>query len=160
MARRAVPYRTASKENYQAFCKDYPGVNLSYLEWSSIIYTGNMAFRDYLLETGERAKLPWGFGEYMVAKKKKKKTKTLPDGTEKMNLSINWKATKELGKKIYHLNHHTEGFNFYWKWDLRTARFYQATAWRFKAARVTSRLINHYVHLPGYQHLYKEWDSL
>lgn len=160
MPRKTVEYRTASKENYRSFTLAYPEIKLSFTEWANIIYTFNYNFRDYMLESGDRAKMPFGFGDFMVGKKKKKRYKILPTGEEKINLSINWKATKEHGKYIYHTNVHTGGFNFYWRWEPRTARIYQAHIWRFKASRITSRLLTHYLNQSGYQHLYKEWGAV
>lgn len=160
MPRKKIEYRTASRENYTLFCHTYPDIALSFTQWATIIYTFNYNFRDHLLESGDRVKMPWGFGDFMVAKKKKKKTKILPDGTEKINLSINWKASRAAGKRIYHLNYHTEGYNFYWRWEPRTARIYQPQVWRFTPSRVSSRLLCHYLKQPGYQHLYKEWDRI
>lgn len=156
--RRPVSYRTASRRSYENFRLAFPSLPLTYQQWASIIYTFNYNFRDHLLESGERAKMPWGFGDFMVAKKKKKRYKTLPDGTERVNLSINWKATREEGKYIYYLNDHTEGYNFYWRWEPKSARFYNSSIWYFKPSRISSRLITHYLSQPGYQDLYQCWD--
>lgn len=156
--RTAKEFRTASKENYQDFIQTYPDAPLSFMQWSTVVYTFNYNFRDHLLETGDRAKMPWGFGDFMVSKKKKKTYKILPDGTEKINLSINWKATRELGKRVYHLNHHTEGYSYYWRWEPATARFYNSSIWYFRPCRLTSRLLNHYLSQPEYQHIYRNWD--
>jgi hypothetical protein len=39
----------------------------------SSLYSFNEALREYILETGESVKLPFGFGEISINKKKKKK---------------------------------------------------------------------------------------
>jgi hypothetical protein len=156
--RKAVEYRTASRENYQCFIDDHPEVKVSFTQWANIIYTFNYAFRDYMLETGSKARMPYGFGDFMVAKKKKKTYKTLPDGTERINLSIDWKKTREMGKHIYHTNRHTGGFNFYWRWENKNAKIYQKVIWYFKPSRITSRLITHYINqYPQSQYLYQQW---
>jgi hypothetical protein len=153
-------YRTASRENYTLFQELHPGTGLSFSQWQNIIYHFNYAFRDHLLETGGKAKLPWGFGNFCIGKKKLKKYKTLPNGTQKINLRINWKRTREEGRYIYHTNFHTDSYNFYWRWEPRSCRFYQSSIWRFKPARETSRLLTHYLNQEGYQHLYREWDAI
>ena len=106
-----IDWRSASKENYNNFCKKNPSIKLTFDEWRDIIYTYNEAFKEYILETGERAKLPFGFGEFSINKKKRRKMKGV-DGKEFVNLPIDWKKTKEKGKRIYNFNFHTEGYFF------------------------------------------------
>lgn len=161
MSRSAVDWRTASKDNYIAFKKDHPEIDLDFDDWKLIIYRYMDLFRDELLETGEKRRLPAGFGEFAVSKKKKKKIKIRPeDNKQFINLSIDWKKTKEKGKRIYHFNYDTEGFSFYWKWFKLSARFRFWDLWYFKPSRVTSRMITHYVRIDEeYQHKYCEWES-
>ncbi len=78
-------WRQASKENYEVFCKRYPQINITFKTWSNIIYQYNYNFRDYILETGLKAKLPWGVGEFAVKKNKLKKFVQF-DGIEKIKL--------------------------------------------------------------------------
>ena len=110
-----IDWRSASKENYNNFCKKNPSIKLTFDEWRNIIYTYNEAFKEYILETGERAKLPFGFGEFSINKKKRRKMKGV-DGKEFVNLPIDWKKTREKGKRIYNFNFHTEGYFFGWVW--------------------------------------------
>lgn len=154
-----IDWRSASKENYNNFCKKNPSVKLTFDEWRNIIYTYNEAYKEYILETGERAKLPYGFGEFSINKKKRRKMKGL-DGKEFVNLPIDWKKTKEKGKRIYNFNYHTEGFFFGWYWFKETARFKFSNLWYFKASRTTSRLLSHYINTDSkYQHIYHEWKK-
>lgn len=156
----AIEYRQASKDNWKRFCEEFPDINLSYLDWSNIIYNFNYNLRDYCLETGDKIKLPWGFGDIAISKKKRKKRITLPNGEERINLAIDWKKTKELGKRIYHFNFHTNGFNFKWKWFPSSGRFKGHYVWVFKPSRISSRLISHYVNVENQQFKYKEWESI
>lgn len=150
----------ASKENWVRFCTEFPDIKLSYLDWSNIIYTFNYNFRDHCLDTGEVTRLPWGFGDVCVSKKKRKKVIVLPNGQEKINLAIDWKNTKKAGKRIYHFNHHTNGFYFKWKWFPQTGRFRHHTLWVFRPSRLSSRMINHYVRQEGQPAKYREWDNV
>jgi nucleoid DNA-binding protein len=75
MPRVSVDWRSASKENYKDFCKKHKTISLSYDEWSKIIYTFNESFKEYILETGEKVKFPFGFGEFAINKKKRKQTR-------------------------------------------------------------------------------------
>lgn len=154
-----IDWRSASKENYNNFCKKNPSIKLTFDEWRNIIYTYNEAFKEYILETGEKAKLPYGFGEFSINKKKRRKTKGL-DGKEFVNLPIDWKKTKEKGKRIYNFNFHTEGFFFGWIWFKASTRFKHSHLWYFKPCRNTSRLLSHYIKTNDkYQHIYHEWKK-
>jgi len=158
MTRVKVEWRSASKSNYELFKKKHPSIELTYNEWKKIIYTYNEMYKIHLLETGDKAKFPYGFGEFAVGKKKRKKIIT-HNGEERINLPIDWKKTKEKGKIIYNFNYHTEGFYFGWQWFRDAATFKHSTLWHFKPYRLTSRLITTYVNSDDkYQHIYKQWN--
>ena len=153
-----VDWRSASVENYKSFCKKNPSIKLTFDDWRNIIYSFNEAFRNYILETGEKAKLPFGFGEFSINKKKRRKKKGLND--EFINLPIDWKKTKEKGPYIYNFNYHTEGFFFGWLWFKETSRLRNTKLWYFKPSRVTSRMLSHYIKTDEkYQHMYHEWKK-
>lgn len=157
MPRTKVEWRSASKENYNDFCRKHPSTTLTFDEWKTIIYTFTHSFREYILETGERARLPYGFGEFSINKKKRRKVKGV-NGKEFINLPVDWKRTKEKGKIIYNFNFHTEGYFFGWMWFKFTVRFKYGDLWYFKPSRTTSRLLAHYVKVNDkYQHLYHSW---
>ena len=75
MSRVAVDWRSASKKNYEDFNKKHPLISLTFDEWRNILYGFNESFKHYILETGEKEKLPTGFGEFSINKKKRRKTK-------------------------------------------------------------------------------------
>ena len=155
-----VDWRSSSKESYNQFCKKHQAIKLTFDEWRNILYTYNESFKEYILETGEKAKLPYGFGEFSINKKKRKRLKNNIDGKEFVNLAIDWQKTKEKGKHIYNFNYHTEGFFFGWMWFKATARFKNSDLWYFKPSRLTSRLLSHYLKTNDkYQHIYNQWKS-
>ena len=159
MPRVKIDWRSSSKDNYKSFCKKHPRVKLTFDEWRNIIYSFNEAFKNYILETGEKAKLPFGFGEFSVNKKKRKKFKKV-DGVDVINLPIDWQKSKEKGKRIYNFNYHTEGYFFGWMWFRETARLKHTNLWYFKPTRTTSRLLSHYIKTDEkYQHIYREWKK-
>jgi len=158
--RTKIDWRSSSKENYNKFCKNYPSIKLTYDEWRNILYTFNESFKEYILETGDRAKLPYGFGEFSINKKKRRRLKNNIDGKEFVNLPIDWQKTKEKGKVIYNFNYHTEGYFFGWMWFKQTARFKNSDLWYFKPSRLTSRLLSHYIKTNDkYQNIYREWKK-
>ena len=153
-----IDWRTASKENYNNFCKKHPSVKLTFDEWRNIIYSYNEHFKNYILETGEKAKLPFGFGEFSINKKNRRKKIGL--NNEFVNLPIDWQKTKEKGKVIYNFNYHTEGFFFGWMWFKGSARLKNVDLWYFKPSRTTSRLLSHYIKTnEKYQHIYRQWKN-
>jgi nucleoid DNA-binding protein len=159
MPRVKIDWRSSSKDNYKIFCKKHPLIKLTFDEWRNIIYSFNEAFKNYILETGEKAKLPLGFGEFSINKKKRKKFKQV-DGVEVINLPIDWQKSKEKGKRIYNFNYHTEGYFFGWMWFRETARLKHTNLWYFKPTRTTSRLLSHYIKTDEkYQHIYREWKK-
>jgi len=157
--RTKIDWRSSSKENYNNFCKKHPTIKLTFDQWRNIIYSYTDAFKEYILETGEKAKLPFGFGEFSINKKKRRKIKGV-DGKEFVNLPIDWKKTREKGKRIYNFNFHTEGYFFGWMWFKDSARLRNTDLWYFKASRTTSRLLSHYLKTNDkYQHIYREWKK-
>ncbi len=154
-----VDWRSSSRENYANFCKKNPSIKISFDAWKNIVYSFNESFKNYILETGERAKLPAGFGEFSINKKKRRKMKGI-DGKEFVNLPIDWQKTKEKGKVIYNFNYHTEGYFFGWIWFKETARLKHTDLWYIKPTRVTSRLLSHYLKTNDkYQHIYREYKK-
>lgn len=157
MSRVSIEWRSSSKESYEDFCNKHHTIQLTFDEWRSIIYSFNEAFKEYILETGERARFPFGFGEFSINKKKRKKIINI-DGKEIINLSIDWPKTLEKGKRIYNFNFHTEGYFFGWVWFKNTARIKFVDLWYFKPTRATSRLLAHYLKVNNkYQNIYREW---
>ena len=67
-----VDVRSASPKAFKDFKTSHPDVTISYNEWLEVIYQFNEAFRNYILETGERERLPHGFGTFSITKKKRK----------------------------------------------------------------------------------------
>ena len=152
-----IDWRSASKESYINFCKTHSSIKLSYIEWKNIIYSFNEDFKIYILETGEKCRFPFGFGEFSITKKKRRRIKGI-NGKEFINLPIDWQKTKLKGKYIYNFNFHTEGYFFGWLWFKKSTRIKNIDLWYFKPSRTTSRLLSHYIKTDEkYQFLYQQW---
>jgi|SRR6478736_4226742 len=156
--RTAIDWRSASTSEYHKFRKKYPHIKLTIDEWKNILYGFNEGFKTYILETGEKEKLPAGFGPISINKKKTKRIKVDPQGVSRINLPVDWKKTREKGKKIYNFNYHTEGYRFSWMWFKDKSRLPYTKLWYFKPTRVTSRILAHYLKVDEkYQHIYRTW---
>lgn len=64
---------------------------------------------EIVLERSEGFKMPYGLGLIQVVKYR-------PKSFTPKSLSVDYKASKEYDKKIYHLNEHSDGYKFrlYW----------------------------------------------
>ncbi len=149
-------WRQASKIVYDEFCKKHPESNIDYKTWENVIYKFNHNLRDYLLETGKKVKTYRGIGDFAVKRRKMKKIVNYGEG-DKIKLPIDWKKTKELGKRVYHFNYHTDGFRFAFKWFIPSSRVKFSSLYVFKPYRDSSRLIKKYID-NGYGDKYLEWD--
>ena len=159
MPRVHIEWRSSSKDNYNNFCKKNPNIKITFNEWKNIVYQYNEYFKNYILETGEKARLPFGFGEFSINKKKRKKFKNIK-GEEYINLPVDWQRSKVKGKRIYNFNYHTEGYFFGWMWFKESTKFRNVDLWYFKPSRNTSRLLSHYIKTDDkYQHIYNEWKK-
>lgn len=64
----------------------------------------------YIFERSEGFKMPLGLGLIQVVKYK-------PKALNNKSLSVDYKASKEYDKKIYHLNEHSDGYKFRLFWS-------------------------------------------
>lgn len=159
--RTKVDFRSGSKNNYLDFCKKNHTIKICFDDWRNIVYGFNESYKTYILENGTRERLPGGFGEFSITKKKRKNIKTNPiTGKDYINLPVDWKKTKEKGKIVYNFNYHTEGYYFGWKWFKSTTRVKAIELWWFKPSRATSRLLGHYLKTNNtYQYKYQQWGD-
>lgn len=158
MPRVKVSWRSASREQYKDFKEKNKSIAISYEQWKEIIYAFNYDFRDYILTYGDKCKIPFGFGELTINKRKVRKTR-LVDGVERIALPVDWKKTREKGRYIYNFNYHTEGYRFKWFWFPKTARFKYSKLWVFKPSRVSSRKITEFLARTDedFLNIYREW---
>ncbi len=84
-------------------------IDIDYGTYKRILSTMCIVILEYILNRSEGFKMPYGLGFIQVVKYK---PKTL---TQK-SLSVDYRASKEYNKKIYHLNEHSQGYKFrlYW----------------------------------------------
>ena len=70
---------------------------------------------EHVLERSEGFKMPYGLGFIQIGK-------YTPKSISSQSLSVDYKSSKEYGKRIYHLNEHSGGYKFrlYWSKIPRT----------------------------------------
>lgn len=162
MSKSKKEYRTYSRENYDRFMKEnkLTEQQLSYSKWCKNLDICNWMWIEYALSTGKKVNLPHGFGPLAVNKKMLKRFKEF-DGKKYINLRVDWAKTKKIGKKVYHTNEHSDGFNFKWMWFPREAKLFMSDLYVFKPCRYASRAIAKYVNKPNsdYKEMYLEWSK-
>lgn len=153
-------YRTVDREQYDRFLKEnkLTEKDLSFEKFVKNIQICNWMFIEYILRTGKRVFLPYGFGPLTINKKMLNRYK-VHEGVKYINLRVDWKKTRELGKRIYHTNEHTDGYNYKWMWEPKNARFHLSDISVFKPCRYASRALTKYLKKPNsiYKDLYLEW---
>lgn len=161
--RTKIDYRSGSKSSYSEFCKRNPHVKISFDKYYEVINVCNKMFANEILETGNRLKLPFGFGDLSINKRKTAiKVKYLDDNKEeqeRITLPIDWQKSREKGKHIYMLNDHTNGYRFKWLWFKHSAIFQKAKElWVFKPCRdISRRMASNLKKNYEYQEIYREW---
>jgi hypothetical protein len=162
MSQRKKEYRTNSRENYDKFLSinNLSEESFPFDKWKQVLATSNWMFIEYALRTGMKVTLPYGFGPLAVNKKMLKRFKEY-NGKKYVNLRIDWQKTKKLGKRVYHTNEHTDGYNYKWKWFPHEAKFYLSDLYVFNPGRYASRAINKYLKKPGadFKSLYLQWSK-
>jgi hypothetical protein len=108
---------------------------IDYGKFSSVLKEFNQELARMIIEEAIEFKMPLRLG-YIRIRKFKKQIHINPDGSvDKKNMSINWKASRELWAKeypgktkvqlkkihgkplVYHLNEHTDGYGFFLYWN-------------------------------------------
>lgn len=137
-----IDYRTVSRQAYQELREQYPSLNITYKQYTNVIYEINTAISDFLIETGQKVSLPYGCGDLSIVKYKPlkyKKVSTINGTKTIINLPVNWELTRKNKKIIYHLNAHTDGYKFRIRWFNDVCRFQHKKLFNFKSCRKTAR---------------------
>lgn len=89
--------------------------NVDYLRFKRILDQFNTNLLDSLLNASEGFKMPCRLGFICVVKYR-------PKSYTNKSLSKDYKLSKELGKTVYHLNEHSDGYKYrlYWSKNKNT----------------------------------------
>lgn len=151
-------YRTASKANYNRFKREHPSIDITFDQYKKVLKECNRMIYMHALETGEKVKLPYGFGQIAVHKYKAKSHTIDEQGNKHIKLPVDFKRTKEEGTVVYNMNFHTHGYRFKWKLFVNSVRLYQSQIWVFRPCRTMSRELAKFIFSdPYYSQLYRSW---
>jgi hypothetical protein len=135
----AVDYSPTSVKSHQRFKRDKPHLkHYDITKYRSVIYAINEALAKRVLEN-EIVKLPNRCGYLFPYKYKKSRDTKVINGKTVITLPINWKETKAQGRKIYHMNYHSDGYIYKIMW--RRNRTTKLRCWSFDSSRLLSRTL-------------------
>jgi hypothetical protein len=160
MSRVKVEYNTIARTTYDKFCKANPSIKVSFRDWVKVIRSFNSQIREYIIETGHKFYLPEGFGPITIIKYKGAKSSNV-NGEEKITRPIDWKKTRQVGKRVYIMNSHTDGYRFKWWWYQLESRIEGFKCWAFYPSRMASRNLAKKLKLPDsiYKEMYRESEK-
>jgi hypothetical protein len=115
------------EHSFQEFKKTFSG-DITYKEYREICYQFNKMIVEEVLD-GKSQKLPHSMGMLWI-----KKFKMNYD-----NPPLDFKATREAGKNIYHLNIESDGWCGRWNWTKRNERAKNMIYYHFKPTWSNSR---------------------
>ena len=137
---------------YNNYCKAHEKV--PYLLFKSVIDGFNGIVKESILMRSECFKMPYGLGYVCIVKYK-------PKSYNAESLSVDYKSSKEEGKRIYHLNEHSDGYKYRLYWSKLPQTFpdryrYQLMLVRDNKRELAQLIFNHkdYINIDDIQ-IYK-----
>jgi hypothetical protein len=95
---------------YKAYVEEYPEGNIYYISYKDFIAINEEFYKRIMEEVMYRNatfKLPFRMGYLKIIKRKI---------NFKNKLAIDWKTTNDIGRKVYHMNDHSGGYKYIFKW--------------------------------------------
>lgn len=117
-------------------------IDVPYDAYKRVLEEMSRIILETLLERSEGFKMPFGLGYIQIVKYKPKK---LND----KSLSVDYKASKEYDKRIYHLNEHSNGYKYRLYWSKLPKTFpdryiYQLCLVRTNKRKLAQLIFNRY----------------
>jgi hypothetical protein len=117
---------------YKERCENKGWTCYDYKVFSTIIKEANLMLRDAIIYNADTITLPFRSGKLSVRKF------AVPYRLDnKKNWAVNWKATKEAGKRVFH----GEEFGYRWKWNKFDCHVTGKKYYIFRPCRKASRMI-------------------
>lgn len=111
----------------------WAGLEIDYKEYMLILRTFNKLISKLILD-GEEVSL--GLGKFSIVKVK--------DGKKR---AVDFGMTRKLGKTIYHLNTHTRGFHYKWKWSKLGYNISNKSKYLYRTTRTNNRELSRKIKL-------------
>lgn len=85
-------------------------IEVSYFAYKRILDEMCKVILNHILNGSDGFKMPYGLGFIQIGKYR-------PKSYTNKSLSVDYKASKEIGKRIYHLNEHSDGYKYRLHWS-------------------------------------------
>lgn len=124
-----------AKDFYESYKQDIEPdtvYDVDFDTYRAIIYDYFKFIRDQIIQEGKEFYLPYRLGTIQIIKRQ-------PKTYTSKSLRYDWKSMKELGKPVYYLNEHTQGFKYRFHWLKQDCLFTNKTKYMFIASRDNKR---------------------
>lgn len=109
-------------------------INVPYSLYRHILDTMCTIILEHVFERSEGFKMPYGLGFIQVGKYR-------PKHFDERSLSVDYKASKEYDKRIYHLNEHSNGYKFRLYWSKLPRVFSDRYRYQLNLVRCNKRAL-------------------
>lgn len=118
--------------SYIEYVKDNPLYQIDYTTFRAIIDDYFRYLRDEIIENGKEVKLPCRLGTVRIVKHK-------PKQYNNKSLRVDYKASRDHGKLLFHLNEHTDGFKYRYYWNKQNMIITNKTKYQLTMTRANKR---------------------
>lgn len=122
--------------------------DIEYSEYVDIVTSFYKTMMDHILLEAGKFYMPYGFGDISIIKFKQN-INTID------HKQLDWKATNEVGKRVYHLNEHSKGYRYLFQWDKFKSRIKKLYLYRFQLTRTNKRRLAQLVKSDKYDYYEK-----
>jgi hypothetical protein len=129
------PYK--SRDYYKYYIEDIEENNPYYVtlsEYCQILNDFYKSTSESVIRENIPFKFPYNLGILAVVKKKLSLNHLGING-------VDWKTTVNAGKNVYHLNEHTSGYKYFFKWEKRNRVVKNIFMYRLVMTRSNKRLL-------------------
>lgn len=116
---------------YERYKQSY-GDKVDLRLYTDILSKFNTIIANKLLSGSEELKMPYSLGSVCIVKYK-------PKTHLKKSLSIDFKATRDLGRNVYHLNDHSDGYKYRLFWSKQDRDCFNIYLYQLKLLRANKR---------------------
>lgn len=113
-------------------------IEVPYAQYKRILEEMCKIILETIFESSDGFKMPFGLGFIQVGKYK-------PKAFTYNSLSVDYKASKEYDKRIYHLNEHSNGYKYRLHWSKIPQTFPDRYRYQLSLVRANKRLLAQYI---------------
>ena len=107
-------------------------VEVDYSLYKLVLDTMCNVILEHVLNASDGFKMPYGLGYIQIGKYR-------PKTYTEQSLSVDYKSSKEYGKRIYHLNEHSDGYKYRLHWSKVPKTFPQRYKYSLSLVRKNKR---------------------